>query len=94
MSATETTVKSTRKPAKEQMNERSRVSFGKAFIRDCAAGTQKDARKVLLFAIALGVDKGYKLKQLKADTVAAKLKDKLASLPADFEMPKNAKFEG
>lgn len=82
----------TRLPAKEQMAKRGRVSFGAAFIRDCKAGTQKDASKVLLFAIALGVDKAYKLKQLKSETVAEKVKTKLAELPADAELPKNATF--
>ena len=82
----------TRKPAKEQMAARTRVSFGAAFVRDCAAGVQKDAKKVLLFAIALGAGKAYELKKLKAETVAEKVKAKLASLPADAELPKRAEF--
>lgn len=92
MSKPTETVK-TRRAAKEQMASRTRVSFGPAFVRDCRAGVQTDARKVLAFAIALGVGKAYELKKLKAETVAEKVKAKLEAMPADAELPKNAKFE-
>jgi hypothetical protein len=86
------TTQTNRKPLKEQMAGRTRVSFGAAFIRDCKAGVQKDARKVLLFAIAIGAGKAYELKKLKPETVAQKVAAKLNSLPADAELPKNATF--
>jgi hypothetical protein len=89
---TKTAAKPARLPAKEQMANRTRVSFGSAFIRDCKAGVQRDVAKVLAFAIALGLGSAGKLKQLKAETVAERVKNHLDALPANAELPKNAKF--
>jgi ribosomal protein S15P/S13E len=78
-------------PAREAMENRSRVTFGKAYIRDVIAGTQRDFAKQLTHAIALGIGTPSQLKKLAPETLRERLAEHLKAHKKD-DAPRNAEF--
>lgn len=80
-----------RTPAREAMQQRTRVSFGKAYLRDVIAGTQRDVAKQISHAVAIGAVSEKNALRMKFGTVHEKLVEALQSTPAE-EQPTSAPF--
>jgi hypothetical protein len=79
-----------RRPAKELMEERVRVTFGTPFINAAKAGTHADFDKLVCLARELKVDTEAKLLKLTLEDLRKKLADFLKDYTG--EMPKAADF--
>lgn len=78
-------------PAREAMQQRTRVTFGKAYLRDLVAGVQRDFGKHLSLAVALGVASQAKARKMKPETLTAKLIEAVQQTP-EKDLPRAAEF--
>jgi hypothetical protein len=62
-----------RRPAKELMAERKRMTFGQAYIQGVLAGTHHDVAKMVVHANHLGLGSPSALASLKVETLRERL---------------------
>lgn len=83
---TVTKSKAIRRPARELMAERKRLTIGAAYVSGVIGGFQRDTEKMVRHAAALKIGKISELRKLSVDTLRTKLATKIESTPAD-QMP-------
>lgn len=79
-----------RPSAREAMEQRTRVSFGRAYFDALLEGRQRDFQKHLALAVALGVATAGRAKRMKPDVLVERLVETVKATPAE-QLPRNAK---
>jgi len=77
--------------ARDAMARRKQVTFGKAYVREVVAGTQRDFEKQLVHAMALGLGTPAQLRKMEPSELRAKLAEKIKATPAG-QLPQRAEY--